>query len=254
MARIRIGTSGYDYPHFRGVLYPPKLPRARWLGFYARVFPAVELNATFYRLPVEGSAARWQAEVPAGFRFAVKGSRFLTHMKRLLDTGPGVKRFFSAIEPLTPKLGPVLWQLPPRMKPDLPRLRRFLRALPPELQHVVEFRDPAWYLPEVCELLDELGVAFCEHDLVDADPPRLTGPIRYLRFHGVTAPYQGRYGPRRLREVAASLRASRRPAWVFFNNDTGGHAVRDALELSEQLGEPRAGALADAAETEGARA
>ncbi len=236
---IHVGTSGYAYPHWSEVLYRG-VPTSRRLERYAREFSTVEMNATFYRLPTPAAATRWRDATPDRFVFAVKGSRFLTHMKRLTDTGRGLDRFFSRVDHLGPKLEVVLWQLPPQMAHvDPGRLERFLLALPGGVRHAVEFRHEAWYRDEVARLLDRHGVAFCEHDLVDARPPRATGGFRYLRFHGASAPYAGRYGRRALEPVARGLRAwsrSGRTAYVYFNNDTGGHAVRDARALRELLG------------------
>jgi uncharacterized protein YecE (DUF72 family) len=246
---IRIGTSGYQYRHWRGILYPEGLAQQRWLPRYAEAFDTVEMNATFYRLPTAEAVERWRDRVPPGFVFAVKGSRYLTHMRRLLDVEEGLARFFEPVSRFGPKLGPVLWQLPPRMKPDLARLDRFLSALPRGLRTAVEFREPGWYSEETCEVLDAHGAAFCEHDNLDRRPPRLTGGWRYLRFHGTTGRYSGRYGPAALRKVAGDLlawRASGRDAFVYFNNDVGGHAVRDALDLITLLGEARPAAGADA--------
>lgn len=240
---LHLGTSGYVYAHWRGLLYPRGLPTSRWLPHYASVFSCVELNAPFYRLPTPEAVAGWRSQVPAGFRFAVKGSRYLTHMRKLLDTGEGLARYFGVIRGLGDTLGPVLWQLPRQLtRPDLTRLGRFLDALPRDVQHVFEFRHPAWYAPEVLDLLDAHDVAVCEHDLLPVQPPRHTGPLRYVRFHGgVVAPYAGRYTKRALRPWAEDLlawRAKGGVAWVFFNNDLHGHALVDALDLSELLGEP----------------
>jgi uncharacterized protein YecE (DUF72 family) len=246
VARIRIGTSGYQYRHWRGVLYPEGLAQKRWLERYAEVFDTVELNATFYRLPSPEAAERWRDLAPPGFTFAVKGSRYLTHMKRLLDAGPGLRRFFGPVSRLGPKLGPVLWQLPPGMAPDPARLDRFLARLPPG-RHAVEFRDPAWYSGEIGDVLDWHGAAFCEHDLVARAPPRLTGRFRYVRFHGTTGRYGGRYGAGALRGFAESYLASAArgiPVFVYFNNDLGGHAVRDAVDLLALVGEDRPGLAA----------
>lgn len=246
---LRIGTSGYQYRHWRGLFYPEALPSRLWLPHFARFFDTVELNATFYRLPSETTVARWAELTPPRFLFAVKGSRYLTHMKRLLDHGEGLSRFFHPVSRLGPKLGPVLWQLPPHMRPDAERLDRFLADLPPG-RHAVEFRDPAWYAEEICAVLDRHRAAFCEHDHVKKDPPRLTGGWRYLRFHGTTGRYSGRYGPARLRRVAVDLLAwSRRDrdAYVYFNNDVGGHAVQDARDLLALVGEERSFDFAAAA-------
>jgi uncharacterized protein YecE (DUF72 family) len=243
MARLRVGTSGWQYRHWRGGLYPEGLAQGRWLERYAAVFDTVEVNATFYRLPTADAVDGWRDLVPPGFTFAVKGSRYLTHMKRLLDAGPGVRRFFRPVARLGGKLGPVLWQLPPRMKRDVARLERFLSRLPPG-RHAFEFRDPAWYAEETCAALDRHGVAFCEHDAVKVRPPRLTGGFRYVRFHGTTGRYAGRYGAGALRPFAASVLASVGrgvDVFVYFNNDVGGHAVLDALALLRLTGEERPG-------------
>jgi uncharacterized protein YecE (DUF72 family) len=240
-ARLRIGTSGYLYKHWRGVIYPPRVAQRDWLPLYARFFDTVEMNATFYRLPTPEAVARWREIVPEDFLFAVKGSRYLTHMKRLLDSGEGLRRFYFPVVRLAEKLGPSLWQLPPHMKPDLERLDGFLSHLPPG-RHAVEFRDPAWYAEAVCDVLDAHGAAFCEHDNVRRPPPRLTGGWRYLRFHGTTGKYTGRYGADGLRPHADDLLAwarRGRDAYVYFNNDLGGHAVHDALTLLALVGEER---------------
>lgn len=242
MGRFFIGTSGFVYPHWRNVFYPPGLPPRRWLDYYAQTFSTVELNATFYRLPSVATVRRWREASSAGFLFACKGSRFLTHMKRLKDPAGGLERFFALVGQLREKLGPVLWQLPPQMNAeDLPRLRQFLTYLPPLTRYAFEFRSDAWYTEAVCDLLDRHHVAFCEHDLVRRRPPRHTGGFRYLRFHGAGARYAGRYGRRALRAVAKDLLSSGAgggDAFVYFNNDVGGAAIRDALELMDLVGMP----------------
>lgn len=242
MGRIHVGTSGYVYKHWRGTFYPPRLPASRWLPYYAQVFSTVELNAPFYRLPTPEAVDRWREQVPEGFLFACKGSRFLTHLKRLTAVGTGLERFFTPLRRLGPKLGPVLWQLPPQMKhPEPQRLEHFLSHLPHDVRHAFEFRDPAWYHPEVLEVLDAWGAAVCEHDLCSQPPPFVTGGWRYLRFHGTSSRYAGRYGRKALHTVARDLDSWRREgftAWVYFNNDLRGHALLDALELLDLLGEP----------------
>ena len=157
---IHLGTSGYVYDHWRHLFYPRGLPTKRWLQHYARVFSTVELNATFYRLPTPSAVDGWREGTPRGFRFAAKGSRYLTHMKRLKDAGPGIEKYFELILRLRRKLSVVLWQLPPQMnKADPERLARFLEKLPRPhgLRHVVEFRSDAWYVPQICEVLDSFG-------------------------------------------------------------------------------------------------
>jgi uncharacterized protein YecE (DUF72 family) len=234
--RIHVGTSGYVYPHWRGVLYPPGLPQARWLQRYAEFFATVELNATFYRLPSAAAVERWRDSTPAGFLFACKGSRFLTHQKRLADTGRGLERFFAPVLLLGRKLGPILWQLPPQMaRADPARLDAFLAHMPRGVRCAVEFRHAAWATEEVCRVLDGRGAAFCEHDLPGGQPPGFTGEFRYLRFHGASAPASGRYGRRALARVARDLSTWPGESFSYFNNDAFGHAVRDALDLRALL-------------------
>ncbi len=239
MGQIHVGTSGFRYLHWRGVLYPQGLPERRWLDRYAQVFSTVELNATFYRLPTPETVSRWRRTVPAGFIFAAKGSRYLTHLKRLTDASTGLRRFYQPVRRLKEKLGVVLWQLPPQMKQaDPERLDRFLAAQPAGVRQAVEFRSDAWYVPAVCEVLEKHGAAICEHDLLPRPPPAITGGFRYLRFHGATGKYAGRYGDAALRPWARSLerwRAQGKDAFVYFNNDLHGHAVADALALARRL-------------------
>jgi uncharacterized protein YecE (DUF72 family) len=233
---IHLGTSGFTYAHWKYRFYPAGLPAREWLAYYSTVFSTVELNATFYRLPSEEAVDGWRDRSPRGFLFACKGSRFLTHLKRLTDTGEGVELFFSRVFRLGAKLGPVLWQLPPQMsKVDLPRLEAFLSALPTQVQHAVEFRAAAWHSDEVAALLDRHGAAFVEHDLVDRPVPAVTGGVRYLRFHGTTSKYHGRYGARALAPFARSLRDFGGESFVYFNNDLQGHALLDALDLAALL-------------------
>lgn len=240
--RIQLGTSGFVYRDWRGILYRAGLPARRWLERYGGVFSTVELNATFYRLPDAQAVERWRAAVPPDFRFSAKGSRFLTHMKRLTDAGPGLARFYERVLRLREKLDVVLWQLPPGMKTaELERLDAFLKAQPPGLRQAVEFRHEAWYTEDVCRVLDAHGAAFCEHDLVQRRPPRLTGGFRYLRFHGAGAKYSGRYGRSALAPAARDLdrwRAAGGDAYVYFNNDRQGAALYDARALAGLLDIP----------------
>lgn len=236
---MHVGTSGYVYQDWRGVFYPEGLPSREWLRYYAGRFDTVELNGTFYRLPPPGCARRWRDTVPAGFVFAAKGSRYLTHMKKLRDPVQGLERYYERSGGLRPKLAVVLWQLPPMLsKPDLPRLDAFLSAQPKDVRHAVEFRSEDWYVPEVCDLLDRHGAAFCEHDLIERRPPRPTGGFRYVRFHGsepLKRKYHGRYGRERLAPWARDLAAWDGDAFVYFNNDWHGAAVFDALDLIDLI-------------------
>jgi uncharacterized protein YecE (DUF72 family) len=243
---IRVGCSGWNYHHWRnGVFYPPRCAARRWLGFYARHFDTVEVNATFYRLPRESSVARWVAETPADFCFALKVSRYITHVKRLRDIEPNLALLYERLRPLlaSPKLGPLLWQLPPTFRRDDERLASALAAFPRGQRHCVEFRHESWFVPEVATLLRKRNVA-----LVIGDRPQvhgfqtheLTADFTVVRFHGGARGANGNYSHAELDEWAARLRAWGREVDVFayFNNDWQGYAIENALYLKEQLGQP----------------
>jgi len=234
-ARAWIGTSGFEYDHWRGEAYPRELPRSRWLEAYAEQFDTVELNATFYRLPAAETFERWGRRVPAGFRFAVKASRYLTHVRRLREPAEPIERLWTRAARLGGRFGPVLYQLPPRWKPNLERLEAFAAAVPRDHPQAVEIRDRRWYRPDVLDVLDRAGLALCLHDMPGSVPrPLPVGPFVYLRFHGSGERYGGRYPHQRLRAWADRIAAwtgEGLTVWAYFNNDIGGHAVRDADRL-----------------------
>src|SRR5688572_22544586 len=181
----RIGTSGWNYRHWRGVFYPPGLPPARWLEYYAREFETVEINYSFYRLPTPQNFATWREQVPDGFDFAVKGNRFITHLKRLADPADPLARFFNSVSALRPRVGPILWQLPPRFACDLPRLSGFLAALSRDHRHAFEFRHDSWFVEPVYELLATHNAALCWADRGGESSPLVrTAGWAYVRFHG----------------------------------------------------------------------
>src|SRR6476661_4539749 len=165
MRAPRIGCSGWEYEHWRGDFYPVTLSKTCWFEHYAKAFDTVEINNTFYRLPEKTTFAVWAARAPRGFLYAVKASRFLTHMKKLKDPEQPLDRLFGRMQSLRMHLGPVLYQLSPGWKLDRARLECFLQALPADFRHVLEFRDPSWYADEVLALLDRYGVALCLHDI-----------------------------------------------------------------------------------------
>jgi uncharacterized protein YecE (DUF72 family) len=238
-ARVRIGCSGWQYRHWRGSFYPADLPVDRWLDHYAREFDTVELNNSFYRLPEADAFAAWGRRVPSGFTFAVKASRYLTHLKRLREPRDPLDRFWSRATRLGVHLGPVLYQLPPRWNRDAERLEAFLAAAPSDRAQAIEFRDSDWYHPATFAALERAGVALCLHDMAGSrTEPRPVGPIVYLRFHGSGARYGGRYSPQALSAWADRLAGwadGGLPCWVYFNNDVGGHAPRDAARLREMV-------------------
>lgn len=231
---IRIGCSGWQYQHWRGDFYPAELRQSDWLDYYARHFETVEINNTFYRLPEASTFTGWARRVPRGFLFAVKASRYLTHMKKLKDPTDAVARLFSRAARLRTSLGPVLYQLPPRWPVNLERFTAFLAALPRRRRHAVEFRDPSWYTPPVYAAMERYGIALCLHDMEGSASGRLAvGPFVYVRFHGAQK-YSGRYPDKTLERWAHWLAAERRagrPVFAYFNNDVGGHAPRDAIRL-----------------------
>lgn len=236
--QVRIGCSGWQYKHWRADFYPADLPQSRWFGHYALTFDTVEINNSFYRLPEDSTFARWRDQAPRGFLYAVKASRFLTHMKKLKDPEDPLSRFFENAKHLRPHLGPVLYQLPPRWPLNLERFEHFLRALPRGYRHVVEFRDPTWYDDRVYALMHRHRVALCLHDMQgSASPTMVVGPLVYVRFHGWTK-YAGRYEDQRLDQWAdwlAERIADGLDVFAYFNNDGGGHAPRDAVRLRDRI-------------------
>jgi uncharacterized protein YecE (DUF72 family) len=243
---MRVGCSGWHYKHWAGRVYPPKLPTEQWLPAYTGRFDTVELNNTFYRLPEAGQFDRWREQVPDGFVFAVKASRFLTHFKRLIDPEEPLDRLLSRAAHLGPALGPILYQLPPNWVPPTHRFDAFLRALPKRLAdggrrltHVIEFRDPRCYASELLAGLERHGVTLCVHDMAGIKSPRvLVGPSVYVRLHGYGTKYGGSYPPHALEEWAMWLtdaRSTGRDGYVYFNNDRDAHAVRNAETLKNLL-------------------
>lgn len=232
-----IGTSGWAYPHWRGRFYPADLPPSQWLDFYARTFPTVEINRSFYRLPGAVQFAAWRQQTPDGFVFSVKAGRFITHMKKLTAPERTLPPLLSSTLALQDRGGPILFQLPPRWRVDVDRLRAFVEALPRERAFAFELRDPSWHIAPVVDLLSAHKVAFCVFDLGGRRSPRVvTADFAYVRLHGPHVPYSGEYGATALREWAAWLRGlALRAAYVYLDNDEAGYAVRDAIALKDML-------------------
>lgn len=233
-SQIRIGTSGWIYNHWRGLFYPADLPSSKWFSHYARYFDTVEINNTFYRLPPAATFDAWQRQAPPSFLYAVKANRFLTHMKKLQGPMEPIERLLSHVRRLGALLGPILYQLPPHWRKDLRRLAEFFAVLPDDLTHVLEFRERTWLAADTRDLLQARGVSICIHDILPRHPRWVTGRSVYLRFHGVR--YYGNYRRDRLRRWAEWISAQAndgRAVYAYFNNDIGGHAVRNALTLKE---------------------
>ena len=242
MSEIRVGCSGWNYSHWRERVYPKGLPPKRWLEHYAGLFDTVEINNTFYRLPRETAVRGWVEQSPRGFLFSVKMSRYITHIRRLGGLETGVPLFYDRITPLylSPKMGPVLWQLPPTFKRNDERLATTLASLPPG-RHCFEFRHPTWYVDEVYELLRQHGVA-----LVIPDSPKYpfrelvtTTDWTFIRFHHGTRGRRGNYSDREIAEWAERIAGWRNEGldvYAYYNNDWEGYAVRNGLRLKQLLG------------------
>jgi uncharacterized protein YecE (DUF72 family) len=239
MSRVLIGTSGYVYADWRGRFYPSGVPVRDWLRVYAARFPTVELNSPFYRLPRAATFRAWARAVPPGFVFAVKASRFLTHVKRLRDPGPPLTLFMRRARGLGDRRGPILFQLPARFHLDLERLDAFLAALRRRRigRVALEVRHASWLTDVVFERLGRANVALCLHDWREQP---VTGPLTadfvYVRRHGTRRRYGGTYTERMLREDAARIgqwRARGKDVFVYFNNDARAAAVRNARRLAE---------------------
>jgi uncharacterized protein YecE (DUF72 family) len=237
---IHVGTSGWHYKHWLGDFYPEKLPSEKMFLWYTREFDTVEINNSFYRLPEQKTFRRWKDLAPSGFIFSVKASRFITHIKRLKDAADSIDLFFARAEPLGESLGPILFQLPPRWKMNRERLADFLSILPPRHRYSIEFRDESWYVPPVYDLLHRFNVAICIHDWREMPWPKpLTADFTYIRFHGSGTRYGGDYPEKELREWARRLcrwESKLSAAYVYFNNDIGGHAIRNARSLRAFMG------------------
>jgi len=236
---IRIGCSGWAYKHWRGLFYPEGLPQKRWFERYAEEFDTVEINNSFYRLPPPETCAKWRDQAPDGFCYAVKANRFITQARKLLDCDEPMERMMSAVRCLGDRLGPILYQLPPSMKLNLERLRRFLAIVPKDVTSVFEFRDPSWYQPEVYALLDRHRASLCVHDMHGSAAGRIAvGAVAYVRFHGGAGKYRGRYPEPAIRSWAEWIvgqALAGRPVWCYFNNDIQGAAIEDARALKTAI-------------------
>ena len=239
MHAIRIGCSGWNYRHWRGPFYPAGLPQKKWFAFYAAHFDTVEINNSFYRLPTAETFEAWRAAAPPGFYYAVKANRFLTQAKKLKDCAEPLARMMAPFRALGHRLGPILYQLPPRFRINLERLEQFLQLAPRDATNVFEFREPSWHVPETYALLARYGASFCVHDMAGAATERIAvGPIAYVRFHGAGGKYWGRYKDEALLAwtdwMVGQARAGR-GVWAYFNNDIHAHAIHDALTLKAMV-------------------
>lgn len=235
---IRIGTSGWHYNHWYKLFYPDKMPTIEMLAYFTDYFDTVEINNTFYALPQESTFRRWQQTVPRGFIFAVKGSRYITHLKKLIDPEEPLKRFLPLTDLLGEKLGPILFQFPNTWDINLERLRHFLGILPRSRRYAFEFRHPSWHSNSVYALLQEYNAALTIYDFSGRPSPlKLTADFTYVRLHG--GPDNGNYSDAELSEWAARIREwseAGSSVYFYFNNDFHGYAIDNATVLKQKLG------------------
>jgi uncharacterized protein YecE (DUF72 family) len=239
VASIRVGTSGWHYDHWKGPFYPADLKDEALLPYYAKRLGTTEINNTFYHLPERKTLADWRDATPGDFVFACKASRYITHMKKLKDPRDSIRRFFDVVEALEDKLGPILFQLPPRWHVDSGRLEAFLKALPRDHRYAFEFRDETWFAPEVYDALARHEAAFCLYHLAGKKSPiELTSDLVYVRLHGPGAAYEGRYDGRTLFGWVRRFlrwRDEGRDVYCFFDNDEKGYAALDAIRMRDMI-------------------
>jgi uncharacterized protein YecE (DUF72 family) len=242
MKPVRIGCSGWMYDDWRGRLYPEKAPKRRWLELYAEHFDTVEVNSTFYRLARRDAVAGWVSQTPPEFEFAVKASRYLTHVRRLVDIGDGITRFYEPLQPMVEagRLGPVLWQLPENFHRNDERLAGWLDALPGGM-HTIEFRHPSWFVPPVLDALRGRGVALTigDHPERPFQSHEATADWRFVRFHYGSRGRAGNYSAAEIETWARRIARWRRheSVYAYFNNDWRGFAPANARLLLRGLGE-----------------
>jgi uncharacterized protein YecE (DUF72 family) len=237
-----IGCSGFMYEHWKGVFYPDSLSKGKWFSHYMTRFNTVELNVTFYRLPREETFKKWKDNTPDDFAFSLKGSRFITHVRRLDDVGDAVTRFFQSASHLREKLHVILWQFPPQFALDTGRLEKFIRLLRPfGKRNVFEFRNESWLQPDVEEMLRDNGFGYCMADWPEflKELPVVSDYV-YIRRHGRKGRYNTLYTEQELRKDSRFISSLRKrgvmDVYVYFNNDYRGYAPRNAETLKEMLG------------------
>jgi len=240
MAELRIGTSGWHYQHWRGPFYPERCSGSKMLEIYLSHFDTVEINNSFYRLPSVETFRCWREQTPRDFCFAVKASRFITHNKKLKNPENALENFLPRAEELGEKLGPVLFQLPPKWRVNIERLQEFLSVLPRRRRYAFEFREPTWLDECVYKVLRRFNAAFCIYELGGfSTPNEITANWTYVRLHGPGAKYQGSYSTEQLSEWAERIRGWKKELeaiYVYFDNDQAAYSAQNGLELKRLLG------------------
>ena len=234
--QFRVGTSGYQYDHWKKSFYPEELAKKHWFAHYAQYFDTVEINNTFYRLPSAKAFDRWRKQAPPGFCYVLKFSRYGSHVKRLKEPGASTQRFLQVARRLRKLLGPILVQLPPNWNVNTDRLQEFLKVAPASLRWAFEFRDPSWLCEEVFAILRRHKAALCIHDMIEDHPRRITTDWVYLRFHGDH--YSGSYTTAALKAEARWIKrqlGDGKDVFAYFNNDAQGYAVSNAIQLKRYV-------------------
>ena len=238
MSGIFIGTSGWNYDHWKGAFYPQDRPKSTWLSYYSEIFSTVEVNATFYRTMNPSTFEKWRQGTPENFIWAVKANRFITHIKRLQDVTDSLQKFFASVDLLGAKLGAVLFQLPPSLIFDAAICESFCKELPEGKRCVLEARHPSWTGKEALELLENNGIAWCISDTAGRYPyiEAVTADFIYIRLHGSTTLYASDYTQDELTSWAEKIRTWNKDTFVYFDNDFMGYAPKNAQRLKELLG------------------
>ena len=235
--KTHVGCSGWYYWHWKKTFYPEELPTSRWFKHYTSVFKTVELNAPFYSWPKPATVKNWRRNASPDFRYAIKVNGTITHEKRMIGTKKLVREFYTIAETLGEKMGCFLFQFPPSYRYTPSRLKTLVTQLDPAFRNAVEFRHKSWWRKSVYRAFTKAGLIFCS-----VSGPRLpeelvkTGDTLYIRFHGRTKWYRHDYSVEELKTWAGQIRASgAREAWIFFNNDRDGYAIKNALMLEKLL-------------------
>lgn len=234
---VNIGTSGWNYKHWLGNFYPEEIKQKEFLKFYSENFRTVEVNNTFYKLPEGRTIKKWVSAVPDNFTFSVKGSRYITHMKKLKDPDESTVKFFDCIEHFKGKLGPILFQFPPHFSFNPERLGNFINILPQNYKYVFEFRDPNWFNDLTYNFLRDNNIAFCIYYMGEYESPeQITSDFVYIRYHGSNSLGAGEYSEDKLKEFAEKIKTYQKngkEVFCYFNNDEEGYAVKNAVKLRE---------------------
>ena len=235
---IHIGTSGWNYEHWKGIFYPPDCPKSKWLEFYAQHYGTVELNASFYRLPKPQTFENWRARTPDNFLWAVKANKYITHIKRIRDVEEPLRRFFDSVELLKEKLGPILFQLPPSLSFNEAALSGFCRQLKGNYLYALEIRHESWAQKRAIKILKDYNIALCISDTAGRYPyiEEDTATFGYIRLHGSKKLYASEYTEEELNTYAQKIRGWSKDTYLYFDNDYGGYAIKNAQRLKEILG------------------